>query len=571
MSSASTRASERESVRRICGRLHQAYRGLRLYPSDHPTARHTLTDFFEVLTPHLEEYGPIVLRVTEDELLFEDEGVYTHAEPRGSLAFLLFRDGMRFLTLHPGIDERETEAFVDCVAHADQLAAIEYDLLTALWEQDLQHIEYEVVDPFLGAGGEELRDTALNDLRETVVRRLSELSPGVGGGGGSAAWDSGGSGGSGESDGVRGEALTAESAALTQADLDRSEWAVEGLADTLGDFCVVLLEIGGIPSGDPKADATLAGSLALVVERYLDELNVDGLELVVDRVAALEAGGRRPPEFAAQVFGNVATTDRLARLIALVGQSPLGQGDRAEALLGKMRDWILPTLLEMLAESSDKSVRKTALVLLDSEGGVPLVHLWPLMEDSRWYVVRNAVGLATRSGDPALPDHLEPLLKHPDARVRREVIRSLDTTDSQRSAGLLARALADSDVSVRVLAAHALSRHGSRSHVGAVRAQIESRDFQTRPSEEIAAFLAAYAVLGADATLEMLNKLWRRRLLGTKPLPLRLGAIQALGLVGSPSAREALEQAAKSGEAQIRRAAARALAESRARTRGEIA
>jgi len=62
-----------------------------------------------------------------------------------------------------------------------------------------------------------------------------------------------------------------------------------------------------------------------------------------------------------------------------------------------------------------------------------------------------------------------------------------------------------------------------------VRAQIESRDFQTRPSEEIAAFLAAYAVLGADATLEMLNKLWRRRLLGTKPLPLRLGANTSVG------------------------------------------
>jgi len=74
----------------------------------------------------------------------------------------------------------------------------------------------------------------------------------VGGGGWLGSVGFRGSGGSGESDGVRGEALTAESAALTQADLDRSEWAVEGLADTLGDFCVVLLEIGGIPSGDPR-------------------------------------------------------------------------------------------------------------------------------------------------------------------------------------------------------------------------------------------------------------------------------------------------------------------------------
>ena len=567
MSSTSAKPSERESVRRICGRLHQAYRSLRLYPTDHPTAHNTLADFFEVLTPHLDEYGPITLRITEDELLFEDEVVYTHSEARGSLAFLLFRDGMRFLTLHQGVDERETEAFVECVAHADELAAFEYDLLTALWERDLQHIDYEATDPFLGAGGEELRDATLNDLRETVVQRLSELNPGTGAGGGAVPSDSD----SDEPEGVRGEALTAENAVLTQADLDRSQWAVEGLTDTLGDFCVVLLEIAGAPSGNLKADATLAGSLALVVEKYLDDLDVDGLELIVDRVAALVAGGRCPSEFATQAFGSVATTDRLARLIALAGQSSPEQNRRTEALLGKMRDWVLPTLLEMMAESGDKSVRKTALALLDAEGGVPLAYLWPLMEDPRWYVVRNAVGLATRSGDPTLSDHLEPLLRHPDARVRREVIRSLDTTDSQKSAGFLARALADSDVSVRVLAAHALSRHGNRSHLGAVQAQVESRDFQTRASEEIAAFLVAYAVLGTDASLEMLNKLWRHRLFGTKPLPLRLGAIHALGLVGSPRSREALELAAKSGEAQIQRAAARALAESRARKRGDSA
>jgi HEAT repeat protein len=367
-----------------------------------------------------------------------------------------------------------------------------------------------------------------------------------------------------------GEDLSPESAELTQADLDWSESAIEGLKSVLEDFAVVLLEIAGTPGGDLKADATLARSLSLVAERYLDDADVGSLDLIVNRVTSLVADGRRPPEFGMQVFGEAVTTTRLARVLSVMAQSPPDLATRIGALLGKMRDWVLPTLLEMLAESSDKSVRRIALELLEAEEGVPLVQLWPLMEDPRWYVVRNAVALATGSGDPTLVDHLEPLLRHSDARVRREVIRSLDTIGSQRSAGLLARVLTDSDFSVRVLAANALGRHGNRSHLGAVQAQIEARDFSTRPAEEITAFLVAYAALGSEATVEVLDKLWRRRMFGTKPLPLRLGAIQALGFVGAPSAQEALNQATKANETQIQRAAAKALADGYARMRGEV-
>jgi len=230
-----------------------------------------------------------------------------------------------------------------------------------------------------------------------------------------------------------------------------------------------------------------------------------------------------------------------------------------------MRDWILPQLLEMLVDSSDKAVRKITLGVLDMKGGVPVEQLWPLMEDPRWYVVRNAVALATGSENPHLLEHLEPLLRHPDARVRREVIRSADTVSGTRPAALFARALNDEDSPVRVLAAHGLGRHGSRVQVTALEALVEARDFAARPAEEISAVLRAYATLGGDATVEMLDKIWRRKIFGTRPMPVRLGAVQALGAVQTPATRQALAQAAKCGESQVQRMANRALAEARAR------
>ena len=140
-----------------------------------------------------------------------------------------------------------------------------------------------------------------------------------------------------------------------------------------------------------------------------------------------------------------------------------------------------------------------------------------------------------------------------------------------RPAGLFARALGDDDTSVRVLAANGLARHGNRVNAHALETQIESRDFANRPVEEINAVLSAYATLGGEATVEVLNRVWRHRVIGTKPLPVRLGALQALGVVASPAALEALTEASNSGESQIQKTATRALAEARARMWGDRA
>jgi hypothetical protein len=435
MSQSLVSPSERESARTVCNRLQQVHMAFRLYPAAHPTAHRVLVDFVVELARHHEKYGSIMLRVEETELLLEDHEVYFQEEMRTNLAFLMFRDGLRFLTFHPGMGEDEAEAFVDCLAHSDELASLEHDLATALWERDLQHLEYEVADPFLGGGGQALRDDAVNDLRSTVLRRLGELNPGSGGA------DSAAGNARAADDGAQAaladpESVDPELVMVTEADIQSGEYAVASLDDAFGDFAVVLLEIAGFPE-PPQEHDLLANALAMVVERYFELCDAQGLDLVVDRLLSLEQEGRRPREYAAGIFSEVAGSERLAQFIGSLDQAPAAKLRQAEAVLCKMRDWILPGLLELLAESSDKGVRKISLDVLEMEGGVPTEHLWPLMQDPRWYVVRNAVALATGSEHPQLLDHLEPLLRHPDARVRREVMRSADTVAGSRPAWLL--------------------------------------------------------------------------------------------------------------------------------------
>ena len=99
----------------------------------------------------------------------------------------------------------------------------------------------------------------------------------------------------------------------------------------------------------------------------------------------------------------------------------------------------------------------------------------PLFEDPRWYVVRNAVQLAAGMRDPELVRQLERLRRHPDVRVRREIVRTLDTFGGEAAAlQVLAKAVSDEDSSVRTLAARSLGRHGGREYEAVVLAQIES-------------------------------------------------------------------------------------------------
>ena len=567
MNGARSSSAAVDSAKNVCARLHQAYRDHRLYPPGHPTTKNTMQLVDAVLNSYLNTHGALVLTVTEASLLCEGEEVYLHADSRDNLAFLMFRDGIRSLTLMPGIEPEEVGAFVDCLARADQMADTDQDLSTVLWERDMVHVQLEVVDPF--SGGESGVDESFEELRNTVLQRLNELgsidkAEAEAVGSEDAGAESVGMGLTREEQDGLGE----EDLALTEEEIERGEWLVSHPTDILDEFSVVLLEIVANPAGLPGGEDAVFRSVSMVLGRYLDDLNQEGVGRVLSHLYQYEATGVIAPGTFEKLFAEAATPERLSKMIIAAAAISPERVQEVERFLARVRVSIYPALLETLATSDDRVVRKTVLDLLRMEGGTPIEHIWPLMKDRRWYVVRNAVQLVTGSGDPAVVSHLEPLVRHADERVRREVVRSLGTINEPRSLPLLTKALQDKDPAVRILAVRALTRLGGTGHFGAVQSQVESRDFETRSTEEVEAFMVAYGSLGGEQTVNALNKMWKRRVFGTRPMPLRLGALAALGAVGGAAAEKALGEAMKSGDPQIQRAAAKAMTEMQARTKG---
>jgi hypothetical protein len=531
----------------VCNALHRSCRDTRLYPPGHPSAHESVGDLEATVDQYLKQFGALVLGVWESELVVDGAPVFGRDTGRDNLAFLMFRDGLRSLVIRRGVERGELERLVDALAHADDLASIEHDLVTVLWERELDHIDYQVVDPFQGIGT--LREGMVDALRETVVRRLDVVQTNK-----LAAPDLYNA----KVRRVTARYYSDQVLKLTPEEVERAEREVAGLGDVLKDYSEVVLEVAAKLPVTASSDAVMQ-SLAAVVGAYLDRDDVDGALFILDRLSDLEVQRWCPGGSVGFVAETGISTDHIWKMLEALRQAPPDRVERIDRLLLMVRKWITPPLLEILTGTNDRAIRKIVLELLGDEAAVPWRDLEHLLGDERWYVVRNAVHLAAEMGHEELAEHASHLMSHRDVRVRRETVRAMGRLASTSTVRVLAQALSDTDASVRTLAANALGRKGGPEQKAQLLARIEDRNFPSLASEEMEAFLAAYAELAQDKALPLLMRLWKKNLFSAKPSTVRIAAVLALGRVRSAAAMSALKTAARSDEQLIRRAAAEAL------------
>lgn len=255
-----------------------------------------------------------------------------------------------------------------------------------------------------------------------------------------------------------------------------------------------------------------------------------------------------------------ATVDALRRRVARV--------DQVAALLGEDPiDW--PVLDELIAAVGIKSADPLldALAAADAastrhqlinrisklgEGIEPAILV--RLDDDRWFVVRNLLGLLGEL--PRLPDAFDPwqFLKHSDGRVRREAMRLLLRTPDLRDRAILTGLRDADDGLVRIALTAALEKCPEAAIPLVVTRAMSGGTGDVR--------VAAIRVLGATRHPTGLATLLqiagpKRGLLGAKMPPKSpelLAALAALqGFATDGRAQEVLEQGGKSRDADIAR------------------
>ena len=168
-----------EAARHVISSLLLAVKMSSLYPEDHPLYKTAVTSLQDHLDKFLEGYGDLEFRVEKTQLLFEDEVVHKGEAKDGDLAFALFRDGITALVFQDEWEPWEIRLFVGILRKYKSISEeAEGDIVTAMWEAELPHIQYESAEHILETDLE--TEISLSESDDRTLGRLPPMREGDG-------------------------------------------------------------------------------------------------------------------------------------------------------------------------------------------------------------------------------------------------------------------------------------------------------------------------------------------------------------------------------------------------------
>jgi len=537
--------------------LAKAQRAIQLYLPNNQTRMQAI-EFARASFSKIWHHVTVVeLEIRESSFLWEERVVYQDLE-RGTegLPWLLYRDGLRALTLHAGFEVHDLEALLSVFQRARAAAADEDDLVTLLWVADLTAVEYRhveldgTVDFAIASGDHTGEGIASRDQPPLAVPAAETAAPGEGAPPGI----------------VRVEDFESTLYFLEPREVSylQEELKREYGEDQRRHAFAMLLDIVEMPdAGDAPARV-----LGYVDQLLLECLSMGDYEQVGYVLRESQATLRRvdhEPEVA------VALRELPARLSepAAMGQllQALDEGARApvasllENLFAELRPTALLPLVSWLgsatASPARAAIERASLRLAGAHTG----ELSQLLEHEDTAVVRGALRIAAQLATPAAVPGLSRVLRGDDPTLRMEAVSALADVGSPGALQALERGVEDTDRDVRVATFRAIA---ARRHAGAMprlAQALRRKELRAADLGEKMALFEAYGSLCGDAGVAELDGLLNARgLLGAKePAELRACAARALGLIGSPLANTSLQKAADTKDVVVRSAVARAL------------
>ena len=295
-------------------------------------------------------YGTLSLEVRPFEMLRGDEVVYVERDRDRSLAFRLFRDGVRRLTLQPGVPWAELLRLLEILSiRYTGVRQYEDDTVTLLWKAGFTGIEIVAVEGFVLADDDEEEGEGGGEAAASLRRAGPKVEV-------PADWDRPAPAHApGDPRSLR--RRTIKPAALEALREEVSSRSIARLTVTL---CRDMVDLVRDPT-DPTSLADVSGLIDEVRVLLLADGQLAGLLELVEAIAAL---AEVEPEAAArelQRFGDLAAWRRLlASFDRHEGGLPAELFGLAERLGGDP----LPIWLELLAVTQSRAGKEALRELI---------------------------------------------------------------------------------------------------------------------------------------------------------------------------------------------------------------
>jgi HEAT repeat protein len=276
------------------------------------------------------------------------------------------------------------------------------------------------------------------------------------------------------------------------------------------------------------------------------------LDVLADSVERLSQGAGDPPDEAYIAMAQALVTPGVAsRIVARLGAAREEERRRELVLLCQRlgHDMAL-AISDALSDTSDRFARRTYLDTMVSMGPEALIIAEQMVEDSRWFVVRNAVAILGEIGGERSVELIVSTLAHADARIRREALLALAKVGGVDAGLLVYGMIDDPDPDVRRAAAMAA---GTLKVERALKPLLLLLDAEEDP-DVVVGVLRALGQLGDPGAVNAIEKRAVGSFFSRQPADVRIAAYRALHNIGTPHAKSLLVQAADDKAPEVKAA-----------------
>lgn len=550
-------------VEELLRSLTKGLRAFQMYLPNNPIYQRAVQNVRAAFHPIWESgTDRLVLQIVETDMVWEEQVVYHQPSKTESLAWWLFKDGMRVLTLLPGVEEEEIIRFLDMVQRARSLPAdAGDDLLTLLWEQDFGLVQYHftefipdaAVPSISGEGAVPATEpaAAAQQAEENRTKVAEEAPP------------------------RSTKVLDLEDFDATLYWLEENEIRAineaierEYQQDLRGNILYILFDILEQREAEP-ARSEVMGILETYLPHLLNAGDFRSVSLILREIRLLV---RRPELFGPPERERLdAFTGRLSEAAVLTqllqsvteAQTPPTTEELGE-LFRELRPAALETILVWLprlpANSPVQPLLAGSAERLAETSPTEVLRLLRLPDSEALPAVLALCGRLKLQ--PAVPGLAE-TLGHPAAPVRLLAVQALEQIGTAGALTALERPIDDTDREVRIAAVQALGKRGYKGALRRLEPVIQGKITRPMDITERMRFFQAYAQIAGPGSLEQLAQmlspggLFRRK----EPAEVRACAALALGVLRSEPARAVLEKYKEDKELVVRTAVNRALRE----------
>jgi HEAT repeat protein len=301
-------------------------------------------------------------------------------------------------------------------------------------------------------------------------------------------------------------------------------------------------------AGEPGSAARVGDLAAELRER----LALDPLADAAERLA--HAAGDPPDPTLVEMGVGIMNPAVASRIVQRIGHER-DDARKAEyaTVCRRLGEIMAKAFRGALTDTTDTEVRRTYQEMMIAMGGASRPIIEGMVDDENGLLVRSAVAMLGDMGGERAVELVVSALANPDARVRREALLSMAKLGDEESAPLVLASMEDPDPDVRLAAATAA---GALEVDRALRPLLAMLEAEADP-DRLQSLIRALGALGDPGAVPAIEKHAVRTLFSKPPTEVRVEAYRALHRIGSPHARDLVQQALSDKDVGLRAAVRR--------------